>query len=134
MMRAGSHRSRISQVAAIAVLVLVYAISAYGQTAVQVVPPTSSVVSADQAKTVTNSSAALLAAGTYAFVKVLNQSTSDTIRCRWGATAIAADTAGQYTILPYSGYIWDASDPPPLNQALNCISSGASTAATVRAF
>jgi hypothetical protein len=135
MMRESGCRSRISQVVAIAVLVLIYTISAQAQSPVQLVPPTASVPSQDTPKTITNISSIVLPTGNYSFAKIMNQSSTDTIRCRWGtSSAVSSDTAGQYTILSYSGYIWDASDPPPLNQSLSCISTGASTPATVKAY
>ena len=85
------------------------------------------------AKTIATSTGAAIAAGSYTNASILNQSASAFIYCVWGGTAIASATAGQYTIAPLGGYVWDSSDPPPKSLALNCIST-VSSPATVRAY
>lgn len=60
------------------------------------------------------------------YLRLANQSGTDTVRCVWGtAAAVAADTAGQETLLPYAQMIWEGNFTPP--DRLNCISSGSST-------
>lgn len=109
--------------------------SAWAQQPVYQTPMSKSQTILDTPVTVTAVSAAAIAAGTYATAKIINYSTTDFIYCRWGTTAVAAATAGQYSFAPNGGgWLWDWSDPPPKGTALNCISAGASSPALKRAF
>jgi hypothetical protein len=108
--------------------------SAFAQSSVILMPNPLGPSTSDTAVTVTSTHAAAVPAGRYGFVEFSSQDPAATIRCKWGGTSVAADTAGQRTFLPYSGYIWDATDPPPANQVLDCISSTSSAVATVRFY
>lgn len=90
----------------------------------------SAVTGSVSAKTITNSSAQVLAAASRLFLAVDNESTTATIACAFGATA-AINTAGSFTIQPNQTRVWN-SYPVPAD-ALNCISSAATSAATVEA-
>jgi hypothetical protein len=105
---------------------------AFAQSHVILVP--NSPTNAPTAVTMTNTDAAVVASAVWGFVEVENQSTTATVYCNWGSAATASATAGQYTIPPLGGYIWGATNPPPLSQALHCISSTSSSPATVRAW
>ena len=109
--------------------------AALAQQPVYQTPMSKSQTTLDTPVTVTAVSAVAIAAGTYATAKIINYSTTDFIYCRWGATAVAAATAGQYSFAPNGGgWLWDWSDPPPKGSALNCISAAASSPALKRAF
>jgi len=117
----------------IAALLLVgLARPAFAQSHVILVP--NSPTNAPTAVTMTSSDATVVAAAIWGFIEVENQSTTATVYCNWGSAATASATAGQYTMPPLGGYIWGATNPPPLNKALHCISSTASSPATVRAW
>ena len=84
--------------------------------------------------TVTNSSAQALgsAAGPRLFLSIDNESATATIACSFGGTA-AANTAGSYTISPGITRVWGpvSTDMPLSGAAINCISSVASSPATI---
>lgn len=93
-----------------------------GQAAVSAVTGTTS------AATVTNTSTQVLAAASRQFLAVDNESATASIACRFGGTA-ALNTAGSWTIPPGATRTW-LNYPVPA-EALNCISSVASSPATV---
>jgi hypothetical protein len=70
----------------------------------------------------------------YKLAEIFNQSQTDFAYCSWGGTSVAAATAGQYSLAPLSGYIWDQADPAPAGQILDCVCAAASCPATARAF
>lgn len=81
------------------------------------------------AVTVTGSSASALAAQAgRVYLSLLNQSATDTISCRFAAAA-ALNTAGNITLAPLGGFVWDAGVIP--TDQLFCISSGTSTPLTI---
>lgn len=84
--------------------------------------------------TVTSSSTTMLAAavGIRTFLSVSNESETATIACRIGGTA-ALHTAGSYTLAPGQGIQWGPGGTqfPILGGAVNCISSEASSPATI---
>lgn len=83
------------------------------------------------AATITNSSTqALAASATRGFLDIKNESSTATIACRLGGTA-ALNTAGSLTIPPNWHYSWDGNFVP--SDAVNCISSAASSPATIGA-
>lgn len=84
------------------------------------------------AKTITNSSTEALAAaaGGRVFLDIINESASATIACALGATAVI-NGAGSITIPPLWHHSWDGSFVP--SDAVNCISSVASSTATIGA-
>lgn len=80
------------------------------------------------AKTVTSSSTQMLAAGVATkFLQINNESTTATIACNFGGTA-ALNTAGSITLPPGWTATWDGTFIP--DDAINCISSAATSAAT----
>ncbi|MGH9307700.1 MAG: hypothetical protein ACRD0I_12575, partial [Acidimicrobiales bacterium] len=82
------------------------------------------------AVTVGASSASVIGVGQRYYLALLNQSATATIYCNFDATAaVASATAGQLTISPLSGYVWDTGKIPSNN--INCIASAASTPMTV---
>jgi hypothetical protein len=116
-------------------VVLALAAPAWAQAPVYQTPQSKALSILDQPVTVTATSAVAIPAGNYSTAKFINYSPTDIIYCRWGAAAVAAATAGQYSFAPNGGgYLWDWSDPPPKNTALNCISGGSSSPAIERAF
>jgi hypothetical protein len=115
-------------------LLLALPLSAYAQSSVILMPNPLGKSNSDASATITSAHATVVPAGQYGFVEFSNQDPAAVIRCKWGGTSVAADTAGQRTFLPYSGYIWDATDPPPANQVLDCISSTSSAPATIRYY
>jgi hypothetical protein len=94
------------------------------------VPNPLSRTNGDTAATITSTHGTVVAAGTYAFVDIANQSASATIYCVWGGTSVASATAGQRTISPLAEFIWDYSNAPP-NKVLDCVCSAASCPATL---
>lgn len=63
-------------------------------------------------------------------LELLSQSATATIYCTLdGGAAVAADTAGQITILPRSGLAWATGMIP--SNAINCIATGAATPLTI---
>ncbi len=95
-------------------------------------PPTpSSLTGTVQAKTITNTSAQVLAAAARTLLAVDNESATATIACAFGAVA-AINTAGSFTILPGNTRTW-VNYPIP-TEALNCISSAATSPATVEVY
>ena len=116
-------------------LIVFLAGTAYAQQPVYQIPQSKAQSTPDTPITVTGTSAVAIAAGTYTNAKFVNYSATDIIYCRWGSPAVAAATAGQYSFAPNGGgWLWDWSDPPPKNTALNCISAGASSPAVKRAY
>ncbi len=117
-------------------LAIIFAWPVFAQAPTYLIPVPKGPSVNDSPVTVTNSNGIAIAAGNYTNAKFSNQSSTDTIYCRWGQAAVATATAGQYTFSPNGGgYIWSPQDdPPPLQKALNCISSGASSPGTVRAY
>lgn len=96
-----------------------------------VTPVPSSGTGSTTAVTVTSTSGqALAAAASRKFLFIGNESTTATIACNLGGTAVA-NTAGNYTIPPNSGRTWDGTFVP--SDAVNCISSAATSPATVEA-
>lgn len=90
----------------------------------------STITGSVSAKTITSSSAQVLAAATRQLLAISNESTTATIACAFGATA-AINTAGSFTLIPGQTRIWN-SYPVPAD-IFNCISSAATSAATVEA-
>jgi len=83
------------------------------------------------AATITNSSAQALAAATaVTFLDIVNESATATIACNFGGTAVI-NGAGSITIPPNWHRSWEGSFVP--TDAVNCISSVASSAATIGA-
>lgn len=80
------------------------------------------------AVTVTNSSAQALAGGSRKYLMIKNESASAFVACKFAGTA-ALNTAGSITLAPYSAFTWESSFVP--NDAVNCISSVASSPATL---
>lgn len=89
------------------------------------------------AVTVTNLSTQALAAsnGPRLYLSINNESATATIACNFGGTAVA-NTAGNYTIGPASTRTWGPVDrESPLNgAAINCISSAATSPATIESW
>lgn len=84
------------------------------------------------ASTITNSSAQKLAADAdRVFLEIKNQSSTATISCALGATAVIGG-AGSYDIAPGWALRWDGNFVP--TDAVNCISSVASSNATIGAY
>lgn len=79
--------------------------------------------------TITSSSAQALASGNRRFLYIGNESTTATIACNFGGTA-AINTAGNFTIPPGNGRTWSATFIP--SEAVNCISSAATSPATIQ--
>lgn len=89
----------------------------------------------DQGTTVGTTSTQIIAAGFYTNAKFLNESTTNFVDCKWGGTPTAGAANGQYRFAPgNSGWIWDAGDPPPINQPLNCISETSTSPSLWRAY
>jgi hypothetical protein len=83
------------------------------------------------AATITNSSTLALAASTaVVFLDIVNESATATIACNFGGTAVI-NGAGSITIPPNWHRSWEGSFIP--TDALNCISSVASSAASIGA-
>lgn len=83
------------------------------------------------AATITNSSVQYVAAAAaHTILDIKNESTTATIACAFGATA-AINTAGSYTIPPGWHRSWEGSYVP--SDAVNCISSAATSPATIEA-
>jgi p-aminobenzoyl-glutamate transporter AbgT len=80
--------------------------------------------------TVTSTSGVAEAAHQRTYLAMLNQSGSDTISCTLDGTAAVLNAAGTLTLLPLAGFVFDSTGFIP-NNALNCISSGVSTALTL---
>lgn len=84
--------------------------------------------------TVTNSSTQMLAAvtGSRLFLSIDNESATATIACAFSATA-TANTAGSYTIGPGATRTWGpgTAEVPVPGGAVNCISSAATSPATI---
>jgi len=79
--------------------------------------------------TITSTSAQILAAAAQRQLVVIdNESTTATIACAFGATA-AINTAGSFTIEPNTVRVWNSAPIP--TDAVNCISSAASSPATI---
>jgi len=91
----------------------------------------SAVTGTVSAATITNASTTVVAAATRRFLLIENESSTATIACNFGGTA-AINTAGSFTILPNTNRKW--SDYPVPAEALNCISSVASSPATVETY
>lgn len=91
-------------------------------------PATSAVTGSVAAATITNSSTQVLAAASRKLLAIDNESATATIACNFGGTA-AINTAGNFTIPPNFTRVW-SSYPVPA-EAVNCISSVASSPATV---
>lgn len=109
--------------------------TAWAQQPVYQTPQAKAQNTLDTPFTATGTSATAIPAGNYSNAKFVNYSATDTIYCRWGATATVGEAAGQYSFAPNGGgWLWDWSDPPPKNAALNCISSGTSSPAVKRAY
>src|SRR5271166_6581469 len=108
--------------------------AAWAQSGVILMPNPLGHSTSPAAATITSTHGAVIPAGTYGFGEIENQSGSAFVYCIWGGASVAAATAGQYTIPPLGGYVWDSLNPPPANQALDCISSAASSPATVRVY
>ena len=123
----------IGRALAVAALALFPAV-AWAQSGVILMPNPLGHSTAPAAATITSTHGAVTPAGTYGFAEIENQSGSAFVYCIWGGASVAAATAGQYTIPPLGGYVWDSLNPPPANQALDCISSVASSPATVRVY
>jgi hypothetical protein len=90
-----------------------------------------------QAATITSSHGTVIPSNTglpYKIAELFNQSASLFVYCLWGGTSVASAAAGQFTLAPLSGYIWNETDPPPAGTVLDCVCSGASCPATARAF
>ncbi len=81
------------------------------------------------AATVTNSSTQMVPAHQRQYLAILNQSSTATIACNFGGTA-AINTAGSFTLAPLGGFVWDNAIIP--SNAINCISSVASSPATIQ--
>lgn len=79
--------------------------------------------------TITSTSGQALATGSRRFLYIGNESTTATIACNFGGTAII-NTAGNYTIPPNAGRTWDGTFVP--SEAVNCISSAATSPATIQ--
>jgi hypothetical protein len=89
------------------------------------------------AATVTNSSTQMIAGsqGPRVFLSIDNESGTATISCNITGGTAAANTAGSYTIGPGLTRIWEGSQQSPLiGGAVNCISSAASSPATIEAM
>jgi len=80
------------------------------------------------AVTVTGTSATKLTANQRQYLAILNDSTADTVACNFGGTAVV-NGAGSQTLPPLAGFVWDNGLIP--SDAINCISSGTSTAVTI---
>lgn len=93
-------------------------------------PPASGTGSTTAVTVTSTSGQALAAAVTRRFLYIGNESTTATIACNLGGTAIL-NTAGNYTIPPNTGRTWDGTFIP--SDAVNCISSAATSPATVEA-
>ena len=86
--------------------------------------------------TVTNSSAQALgvSAGQRIFLSIDNESATASIACSFGGTA-ALNTAGSYTISASNTRTWTGTQDAPLSgAAINCISSAASSPATIESW
>lgn len=82
--------------------------------------------------TITNSSTQVLAAGiASAMLDIVNESTTATIACAFGVSAAVINGAGSITIPPGWHRSWEGFFVP--TDAVNCISSVASSAASVGA-
>lgn len=90
----------------------------------------SSITGSISAATITNASTQFLAAASRRLLSIDNESTTATIACAFGATA-AINTAGSFTLVPGTTRVWN-SYPVPAD-AVNCISSAATSPATVEA-
>lgn len=90
----------------------------------------SAVTGSVSAATITNSSAQIVAAASRRLLAISNESASASIACSFGGTA-ALNTAGSFMIPPLSTRTW-VNYPVPAD-AVNCISSVASSPATVEA-
>lgn len=88
----------------------------------------SAVTGTVSAKTITNSSAQVLAASSRQLLAIDNESATASIACAFGATA-ALNTAGSFTLPPQSTRTWTSYPVPAA--AVNCISSAATSPATV---
>lgn len=89
---------------------------------------------ANGAVTVTNSSAAAITIpGGATYLSIDNESSSSAIACAFAGATAALNTAGSYTIGAGQTRVWQFQPAggllPP--GALNCISAGASTPATI---
>lgn len=98
---------------------------------IQVQPVVPTMRAAGGAYTITNSSVTYVPqAASRRMIAIDNESTSATIACSFGGTA-ATNTAGSWTIPPGSTRTWLPPAPIPLD-AINCISSAATSAATIQ--
>ena len=90
--------------------------------------PVSAVTGSVSAVTITNSSAQAVAPASRRLLSIDNESATATIACAFGASA-ALNTAGSFTIPPNFTRTWTAYPVPA--DAVNCISSAATSAATI---
>jgi hypothetical protein len=80
----------------------------------------------------TVTSGVMTATGTpWVYVRLASQSATAIVRCAFGTAAVAADTAGQETILPYASQTYEGTYVP--TDVIHCISSANSTPFTVTA-
>ncbi len=91
---------------------------------------TSAVTGSVSGKTITNASTQTLAAAPRQLLAIRNQSSTATISCAFGIAAVIGQ-AGGFDMVPGSTTVWN-SYPVPAD-AVNCISSAATSPATVEA-
>lgn len=87
--------------------------------------------STTSAITVTSSSVEYSATAPRQLIAISNESTTATIACRFGGTA-AINTAGSWTIPAGATRVW--SSPPIPSDSFKCISSAATSPATLEVY
>ena len=97
---------------------------------VVILPTVSAITGSVSAATITSTSAQVLAGASRKLLAIDNESLTASIACAFGATAVL-NTAGSFTIPAGSTRTWSAYPVPA--DAVNCISSVASSPATVEA-
>ncbi len=76
----------------------------------------------------TGSAKAMDAATRRSYLALLNQSSTATVACNFGGTAVI-NGAGSVTLGPLGGFVWDVGFVPP--DQINCIASASSTPLTI---